>query len=195
MNVYLTKILSIYSNQSVISTIRYIQESFYGGASRPIHSFKNFNKHVKYKIQQPQLFTDYNLYIVQKRFSFHMFHNGTKIKHHYHHIQVTLWKPIEADEHLKMKWGCVCNRGEMRMKMNTWDVNHIEKRTKKKPWKPWRLLVSAEVSQKLKQICTGQKEPLLFKLHLFFFLNRQSSNFNLLFKLQFCSLNGTSISP
>ena len=102
-----------------------------GGASRSSHSFKNFNKHVKYKIQQPQLFTDYNLYIVQKRFSFHMFHNGTKIKQHYRHRQVTLWKPIEADEHLKMKWGCVCNRGEVRMKMNTWDVNHIEKRKKR----------------------------------------------------------------
>ena len=80
--------LSVYSNQIVISTIRYIQESFYGGASCPNHSFMNFNKHVKYKIHQPQLFTDYNLYIVQKRFSFHMFHNGTQIKHHYHHRQV-----------------------------------------------------------------------------------------------------------
>ena len=74
--------LSVYSNQIVISTIIYIQESFYGGASRPSHSFKNFDKHVKYKIQQPQLFTDYNLYIVQKLFPFHMFPNGTKIKHH-----------------------------------------------------------------------------------------------------------------
>ena len=73
--------LSVYSNQIVISTIIYIQESFYGGASCPNHSFKNFNKHVKYKIQQPQLFIDYNLYIVQKHFSFHMFPNGKKIKH------------------------------------------------------------------------------------------------------------------
>ena len=56
--------LSVYSNQIVISTIRYIQESSYGGASRPSHLFKNFNKHVEYKIQQPQLFTNYNLYIM-----------------------------------------------------------------------------------------------------------------------------------
>ena len=56
-----------------------------------LNSFKNFNKHVKYKIQQLQLFTDYNLYIIQKCFSVHMFPNGTRIKHHYHHRQVTLF--------------------------------------------------------------------------------------------------------
>ena len=35
-----------------------------------LNSFKNFNKHVKYKIQQPQVFIDYNLYIVQKHCQF-----------------------------------------------------------------------------------------------------------------------------
>ena len=68
---------------------------------------------------------------------------------------------MNTDEHSKSKWGCVCNQGEVRMKMNIWDVNRIEKRKKKKPWKPWRLLVAARVSQKLKQICTYRtKGPL-----------------------------------
>ena len=60
-----------------------------------------------------------------------------------------------------MKWGCVCNWGEVRMKMNTWDVNHIEKRKKRnlESLKGW-LFQQESLKSWNKSAPIGQKEPL-----------------------------------